>query len=100
MKAFATQPTFTQPASQPVLRFLGSPEHSWSSASRAAASSRCFRRQASAGTRRRATVTGGPRRPFIVLDGELLIETGDERRVAAAGHVAVLPAIRCTPSWW
>lgn len=26
MMAFATQPTFTQPASQPVLRFLGSPE--------------------------------------------------------------------------
>ena len=26
MNAFATQPTFTQQASQPVLRFLGSPE--------------------------------------------------------------------------
>lgn len=26
MNAFATHPAFTQPASQPVLRFLGSPE--------------------------------------------------------------------------
>jgi hypothetical protein len=26
-----------------------------------------------------------------VLDGEILIEAGDERRLAAAGHVAVLP---------
>jgi hypothetical protein len=26
MNAFATQPAFTQPASQPVLRFIGSPE--------------------------------------------------------------------------
>ena len=26
-----------------------------------------------------------------MLDGEVLIEAGDERRVAGAGHVAVLP---------
>jgi hypothetical protein len=28
---------------------------------------------------------------FIVLEGEMLIEAGPQRRVAAAGHVAVLP---------
>ncbi|MEU8819956.1 cupin domain-containing protein [Actinoplanes sp. NPDC048796] len=28
---------------------------------------------------------------FILLEGEMVIEVGDERREAAAGHVAVLP---------
>ncbi|EXG82328.1 cupin domain-containing protein [Cryptosporangium arvum] len=28
---------------------------------------------------------------FVLLDGEMLIQVGDERREAAAGHVAVLP---------
>lgn len=28
---------------------------------------------------------------FVLLEGEMLIEVGDERREAAAGHVAILP---------
>src|SRR5580693_4279619 len=54
MKGFAVGAAFTDPGSQPVLHFLGSPER-------------------------------------LLVDGELLIEVGDERRVAAAGYAAVLP---------
>jgi quercetin dioxygenase-like cupin family protein len=90
MGTYAAQPAFTDPASQPVLRFLGSPERLLVSAGQSGGEFALFETTGERGhtaprhRHRRATET------FIVLDGELLIEAGDERRVAAAGHVAVL----------
>ena len=89
--AFATRPAFTGPASQPVLRFLGSPERLLVAGQQSGGEFALFEATGERGhtsprhRHRRATET------FIVLDGEMLIEAGGERQVAAAGHVAVLP---------
>jgi quercetin dioxygenase-like cupin family protein len=89
--AFATRPAFTGPASQPVLRFLGSPERLLVAGEQSGGEFALFEATGERGhtsprhRHRRATET------FIVLDGEMLIEADGERRVAAAGHVAVLP---------
>jgi quercetin dioxygenase-like cupin family protein len=91
MNAFATQTAFTQPASQPVLRFLGSPEQLLVAGQQSGGEFALFQTTGERGhtaprhRHRQASET------FIVLDGELLVEAGDERRVAAADHVAVLP---------
>jgi quercetin dioxygenase-like cupin family protein len=88
---FAVDPAFTSPGSQPVLRFLGSPERLLVAGQQSGAEFALFRTTAERGhtaprhLHRRASET------FIVLDGELLIEAGGERRTAGAGHVAVLP---------
>lgn len=89
--AFATRPAFTSPASQPVLRLLGSPERLLVAGEQSGGEFALFEATGERGhtsprhRHRRATET------FIVLDGEMLIEADGERRVAAAGHVAVLP---------
>jgi quercetin dioxygenase-like cupin family protein len=91
MNAFATQAAFSQPASQPVFHFLGSPEQLLVAGQQSGGEFALFQTTAERGhtaprhRHRRASET------FIVLDGELLIEAGEERRIAAAGHVAVLP---------
>lgn len=91
METFATRPAFTDPASQPVLRFLGSPERLVVAGEQSGGEFALFEMTGKRGhtvprhRHRRASET------FVVLDGEILIEAGDERRVAAAGHAAVLP---------
>jgi quercetin dioxygenase-like cupin family protein len=91
MENFATQAIFTEPGSQPVLRFLGSPERLLVAGEQAGGEFALFETTGERGhtaprhRHRQAAET------FIVLDGELLIEAGNERRLAAAGHVAVLP---------
>jgi quercetin dioxygenase-like cupin family protein len=91
MEIHAASAAFTDPASQPVLRFLGSPERLLVSAEQSGGEFALFETTGERGhtaprhRHRRAAET------FIVLDGELLIEAGAERRVAAAGHAAVLP---------
>ncbi len=81
----------TDPASQPVLDFLGSPERLLVAGEQSGGEFALFDTTGERGhtaprhRHRRATET------FVVLDGELLIEAGGERRVAGAGHVAVLP---------
>jgi quercetin dioxygenase-like cupin family protein len=91
MSTFASRPVFTSPQSQPVLGFLGSPERLLVSGADSAGEFALFE---STGVRggtaprhrhRHASET------FIVLDGEMLIEVGDEQRIASAGHTAILP---------
>jgi quercetin dioxygenase-like cupin family protein len=91
MDAYATRPVFTDPASQPVLHFLGSPERLLVGGAQNGGEFALFEATGERGhtaprhRHRQASET------FVVLDGEVLIEAGDERRVAAAGYVAVLP---------
>jgi len=90
-EAFAGRLACTDPATQPVLDFLGSPERLLVAGQQSGGEFALFDTSAERGhtaprhRHRRAAET------FVVLDGEILIEAGDERRVAAAGHVAVLP---------
>src|ERR1700761_3943241 len=87
----ATRDIITSPASQPVLPFLGSPERLLVSGEQSGGEFALFETTGERGhtsprhRHHRATET------FVVLDGELLIEAGDERHVAGTGHVAVLP---------
>jgi quercetin dioxygenase-like cupin family protein len=91
MSDFAARPVFSEPAGQPVFQFLGSPERLLVGGLHSGGEFALFQSTGERGhtaprhRHRRASET------FIVLDGELLIEAGEERRVAAAGHVAVLP---------
>jgi quercetin dioxygenase-like cupin family protein len=91
MSDFATKAAFSEPASQPVLQFLGSPEQLMLDGQRSGGEFALFQTTGERGhtaprhRHRRASET------FIVLDGELLVEAAGERRVAGAGHVAVLP---------
>jgi quercetin dioxygenase-like cupin family protein len=91
MSDFATRPAFSEPVGQPVFQFLGSPERLLVDSPHSGGEFALFQSTGERGhtaprhRHRRASET------FIVLDGELLIEAGGERRVAAAGHVAVLP---------
>jgi quercetin dioxygenase-like cupin family protein len=90
-ETFATRAAFTDPATQPVLRFLGSLEHLLVAGPQSGGEFALFEATGERGhtsPRHRHRLAS---ETFIVLDGELLIEAGDERRVAAAGHVAVLP---------
>lgn len=90
MDAYATRDVFTSPADQPVLEFLGSPERLLVAGAQSAGEFALFESTGERGhtaprhRHRRASET------FVVLDGEVLIEAGDERRVAGAGHVAIL----------
>jgi quercetin dioxygenase-like cupin family protein len=94
MDIFATHPAFTDPDSQPVYRFLGSPERLLVTGEQSGGEFALFESTGERGhtaprhRHRRASET------FVVLDGEILIETGGERQVAAAGH-----ATRSIPSW-
>jgi quercetin dioxygenase-like cupin family protein len=89
--AFAAGAVFTDPASQPVLDFLGSPERLLVAGGQSGGEFALFDATGERGhtaqrhRHRRAAET------FVVLDGEVLIEVGDDRRIAAAGAVAVLP---------
>jgi quercetin dioxygenase-like cupin family protein len=91
METFATRAAFTNPASQPVLSFLGSPERLLVAGGQNGGEFALFESSGERGhtaprhRHRHASET------FVVLDGELLIEVGGERQLAAAGHVAVLP---------
>jgi quercetin dioxygenase-like cupin family protein len=91
MSTFATRPSFTTPERQPVLSFLGSPERLLLAGHDTGGEFALFEstghRGHSAPTHRhlRASET------FIVLDGDMLIQVGDEQRVASAGDTAVLP---------
>ena len=84
-------PAFSEPASQPVFQFLGSPERLLIAGQQSGGEFALFQSSGERGhtaPRHRHRLAA---ETFIVLDGEILIEAGDERRVAAAGHVAVLP---------
>jgi quercetin dioxygenase-like cupin family protein len=91
MDVFATRPAFTDPAGQPVYRFLGSPERLVVTGEQSGGEFALFETTGERGhtaprhRHRRASET------FVVLEGEILIEAGGERQVAAAGNAAVLP---------
>jgi len=86
-----TDPVLTDPATQPVLRFLGSAERLLVGGEQSGNEFALLETTAERGhtaprhRHHRATET------FIVLDGELVIETDGQQRVAGAGAVAVLP---------
>jgi len=91
MSASTNRAAFSEPASQPVFQFLGSPERLLVAGQQSGGEFALFQSSGERGhtaPRHRHRLAA---ETFIVLDGEILIEAGDERRVAAAGHVAVLP---------
>jgi quercetin dioxygenase-like cupin family protein len=91
MSAFTTRPRFSSPSEQPVLSFLGSPERLLVAGEQSGGEFALFQTTGERGhtaprhRHERASET------FIVLDGEMLIEAGGDRRLAGTGHVAVLP---------
>ena len=89
--AFATRPAFTGPASQPGLRFLGSPERLLVAGEQCGGEFALFEVTGERGHTSPRHRHRGATETFIVLDGELLIEADGARQAAAAGHVAVLP---------
>jgi quercetin dioxygenase-like cupin family protein len=91
MTSFATRPVFTEPASQPLLRFLGSPERLLVSGEQSGGEFALFQATCERGYTAPRHLHRSATEAFIVLDGEMLFEVGGERRPAAAGHVAVLP---------
>ena len=82
MKAFATQPTFTQPASQRVLRFLGSPEQLLVAGQQSSGEFALFQTTGEAGTRP----------PWSTL----LVTISLARRTATSPHGCDGPSRRAT----
>ena len=91
MDIFATQPVFTCPESQPVLSFLGSPQRLLVAGEDSAGEFALFESTGARGHTAPRHRHLHASETFIVLDGEMLIEVGNEQRVASAGHTAVLP---------
>jgi quercetin dioxygenase-like cupin family protein len=91
MSDFASQPAFSAPADQPVLSFLGSPERLLVAGQQSGGEFALFQSSGGRGHTAPRHRHRDAAETFIVLEGELLIEAGDERRVAGPGHVAVLP---------
>jgi quercetin dioxygenase-like cupin family protein len=91
MSTFATRPSFSTPEQQPVLSFLGSPERLVLGGHQTCGE---FALLESTGNRGHTAPTHRhlhASETFIVLDGDLLIQVGDEQRVAGAGDTALLP---------
>jgi quercetin dioxygenase-like cupin family protein len=91
MTDFATRTRIVAAGDQPVLSFLGSPERLMLGR---ADSNGEFALFESSGARGHTAPTHRHRHAsetFIVLDGELLVQVGDDRRSAGAGDVALLP---------
>ena len=91
MDIFATQPVFTCPESQPVLSFLGSPQRLLVAGEDSGGEFALFESTVNRGHTAPRHRHRNASETFIVLDGAILIEVGDERRVASAGHTAILP---------
>jgi quercetin dioxygenase-like cupin family protein len=92
MSTFPSLPRFTTPAEQPVLSFLGSPERLLLAGHDTGGEFALFE---STGVRGHTAPTHRhlhASETFIVLDGELLIQVGDEQRRAGAGDTAMLPS--------
>ena len=91
MTTFATSPSFTTPDQQPVLSFLGSPERLLLAGHDTGGEFALFESSGHRGHTAPAHRHLHASETFIVLDGDLLIQVGDEQRVAGAGDTAVLP---------
>ena len=91
MNPFATRPRFTTPEQQPVLTFLGSPERLILAGDDTGGEFALFEsighRGHNSPTHRHLHAS----ETFVILDGEMLIQVGNEQRVASAGDSAVLP---------
>ena len=87
----ATRPAFSDPATQPVLPFLGLPERLLVTGRHSGGELAVLESSAPHGhacpwhRHRFAAET------FVVLDGELLLDVDGQRHLAGPGHVAVLP---------
>ncbi len=91
MSDFAAHPKIITAGDQPVLTFLGSPERLMLGRADTNGEFALFE---SSGTRGHTAPAHRHLRAsetFIVLDGELLVQVGDDRHVAGAGAVALLP---------
>ena len=91
LDTFATQPTFTTPSSQPIMTFMGSPERLLAAGNDTGGEFALFESTGIRGHNSPRHRHVRASETFIVLDGEVLIEVGDEQRTAGPGHVAVLP---------
>jgi quercetin dioxygenase-like cupin family protein len=91
MNPFATRPAFTDPATQPVLGFLGSRERLLVSGEQSGGE---FALLAGGGERGHSSPWHRHRlasETFVVLDGEILVDVDGQRHVAGPGHTAILP---------
>jgi quercetin dioxygenase-like cupin family protein len=91
MSTFPIHPTFSTRESQPVLTFLGAPERLMVAGNDTGGEFALFE---STGTRGHSAPKHRhlhASETFVVLEGEMLVEVGDEQRTAGAGDVAVLP---------
>jgi quercetin dioxygenase-like cupin family protein len=91
MGTFAERAVFTSPETQPVLDFVGSPERLLVSGPQAGGEFALAEATAPRGHTAPRHRHLRDTESFIVMDGELLIEVGDDRHRAGPGHVAVLP---------
>jgi quercetin dioxygenase-like cupin family protein len=93
MIPYAKEATFTDPKNQPVLDFAGSLERLLVGGPQAggefALAEATGPRGHTAPRHRHLHAT----ETLVVVDGELLVEVGDERRTAGPGAVAVLPRL-------
>jgi quercetin dioxygenase-like cupin family protein len=88
---FAERAVFTSPETQPVLDFVGPPERLLVSGPQTGGEFALAEATAPRGYTAPRHRHLRDTESFIVMDGELLIEVGDERHRAGPGHVAVLP---------
>jgi quercetin dioxygenase-like cupin family protein len=91
MSEHAVTPVFTTTADQPVLPFLGAPERLLVAGEQSGGEFALF---SSSGTRGHSTPWHRHLRAsetFIVLEGTIDVQAGDDRRQVTAGGVAILP---------
>jgi quercetin dioxygenase-like cupin family protein len=91
MTDFATRTRIISAGDQPVLTFLGSPERLMLGRSDTNGEFALFESSGSRGHTAPTHLHRVASETFIVLEGELLVQVGDDRQVAGAGDVALLP---------
>ena len=91
MTDYAVRPVFTTTSDQPVLPFLGAPERLLVTGDQSGGEFALF---SSSGTRGHSTPWHRHLRAsetFIVLEGTIDVQVGDDRQPVSAGGAAVLP---------
>jgi quercetin dioxygenase-like cupin family protein len=91
MSAWAIRPSFTTASQQPTLTFLGSPERLIVAGHQTGGEFALLESVGHRGHTAPAHRHLHASETFLVLEGEILIEVGEQQQIAAAGSAAVLP---------